>query len=113
MVEYFRVFGHVGFFFSHPSKAELWVQLTLRVLSEGYEFCVSDNGLGLPPPQQHMLELLYRTAPVRAAGIGVGLSVVKLLVEQSAGRLTMTSGEGQGSTLVAFLPRYDIDDFLT
>jgi signal transduction histidine kinase len=96
-----------------PSKGELWVQLTLRVLPEGYEFCVSDNGLGLPPPQQHMLELFYRAAPVRAAGLGVGLAVVKLLVEQSAGKLTMTAGEGQGSTLVAFLPRYDIDDFLT
>jgi hypothetical protein len=57
--------------------------------------------------------LFYRRAPVRAPGLGVGLSVVKLLVEQSAGKLTMTSGEGQGSTLVAFLPRYEIDDFLT
>ena len=44
--------------------------------------------------------------------MGVGLAVVKLLVEQSGGTLTVDSGEGQGSTFVAVLPRYDVDDYL-
>jgi signal transduction histidine kinase len=96
-----------------PAKAEAWVQLGLRVLPEGYEFRVVDNGVGLPPGErQQLFELFYRAAPARAAGLGVGLAVVKLLVEQSAGRLTMDSGEGQGTTVVAVLPRYDIHDFL-
>jgi len=97
-----------------PSKVEAWVQLGLRVSPEGYEFRVSDNGVGLPPGDgTQMFELFYRAAPVRAAGLGVGLAVVKLLVEQSGGTLTVDSGEGQGTTFVAVLPRYDVDDFLT
>jgi len=32
-----------------PDKVEAWVRLELRVSSEGYEFRVTDNGLGLPP----------------------------------------------------------------
>jgi signal transduction histidine kinase len=52
------------------------------------------------------------TSPARASGLGVGLAVVKLLVEQSGGELTVTSGLGQGTSLVATLPRYDVDDFL-
>src|SRR5207248_2311304 len=67
-----------------PDKAETWVQLGLRVSPEGYEFRVTDNGIGLPPgEQEQVFELFYRAAPVRAAGLGVGLAVVKLLVEQS------------------------------
>ena len=97
-----------------PDKAEAWVYLGLHVSPESYKFRVSDNGVGLPPSEyQQVFELFYRAAPARAAGLGVGLAVVKLLVEQSGGSLTVDSGEGQGTTFVAVLPRYDVDDYLT
>jgi len=94
-------------------KGEAWVSLALRVLPEGYELRLSDNGVGLPPERRaEASQLFYRAAPARAAGLGVGLAVVKLLVEQSGGALTFASGEGQGTTFVAVLPRYDVTDFL-
>jgi hypothetical protein len=97
-----------------PAKAEAWVRLELRVAPEGYEFRVSDNGVGMPESEhRQVFELFYRAAPARAAGLGVGLAVVKLLVEQSGGTLAVDSGEGQGTTFAAVLPRYDIDDYLT
>jgi signal transduction histidine kinase len=97
-----------------PQKAEAWVQVGLRLSPQGYEFRVSDNGVGLPPGDRaEKFELFYRAAPARAAGLGVGLAVVKLLVEQSEGTLTVDSGEGQGTTFVVVLPRYDVDDYLT
>jgi signal transduction histidine kinase len=97
-----------------PDKAESWVRLGLRESPQGYEFRVSDNGMGMPPgASDQVLELFYRAAPARAAGLGVGLAVVKLLVEQSGGTLTADSGEGQGSTFVAVLPRYAVADYLT
>ena len=70
-----------------PAKTGAWVRLGLRASEEGYELRVSDNGIGLP--------------------------VAKLLVEQSGGTLTVVSGEGQGTTFVAVLPRFDVDDYLT
>jgi signal transduction histidine kinase len=45
--------------------------------------------------------------------LGVGLSVVRLLVEQSGGTLTVQSEGGRGTDFVLTLPRYDIDDYLT
>jgi len=96
-----------------PSKSESWVTLVLREVPEGYEMRISDNGVGLPPDDgARVFELFYRAAPTRAAGLGVGLAVVKLLIQQSGGTLTVDSGEGQGTTFVAILPRYDVDDFL-
>ncbi len=96
-----------------PDKTESWVCLEVRAEPQGYELRLSDNGLGLPAGETHeVLELFYRAAPARAAGLGVGLAVVKLLVEKSGGRLTVDSGQGQGTTFVALLPRYDLADFL-
>ena len=97
-----------------PGKAESWVRLGLRASPNDYELRVSDNGIGLPREgRPEMFELFYRAAPIRAAGLSVGLAVVKLLVEQSGGTLSADSGEGQGTTFVAILPRYDVDDYLT
>ena len=41
----------------------------------------------------------------------MGLAVVKLLLEQSGGTLTVESVQGQGTSFLAILPRFDIDDF--
>ena len=96
-----------------PAKAEAWVFLGLRATEAEYEFRVSDNGVGLPARAGlQASELLSRAAPVRAAGIGVGLPVVRLLVEQSGGTLTVRSDEGRGTDFVLTLPRYDLADFL-
>jgi len=96
-----------------PGKERSWIEVALRETERSYEFRVSDNGLGLPQGRPtEVTELFYRAAPARAAGLGVGLAVVKLLVEQSTGTLTVDSGEGQGTTFVMTLPRYEIDDFL-
>jgi signal transduction histidine kinase len=97
-----------------PTKTESWVAVLLNETADGYEMKVSDNGVGLATGDRSaILELFYRAAPARGAGLGVGLAVVRMLVEQSGGSLTLDSGEGQGATFVAHLPRYGLTDFLT
>jgi signal transduction histidine kinase len=95
-------------------KGETRVTVAVSTAPDYYELRVSDNGLGMPAAEHvAMAELFYRSAPARAAGLGVGLAVVKLLVDQSGGTVTTHSGNGQGTTIIAELPRYDRDDFLT
>ena len=94
-------------------KAGSWVEVRLRQDAAGYELRVTDNGLGLAADaRDHLFELLYRAAPARRSGPGVGLAVAKLLVEQSGGTLTVDSGQGQGTTFTVFLPPYDLKDHL-
>lgn len=96
-----------------PDKVGSWVRVGFKVMAESNEFRVSDNGLGLElADRDRAFDLFYRAAPAREAGLGVGLAVVKLLVEQSGGTLTVESGPGQGTTFVVELPRYAMDDFL-
>ncbi len=99
--------------YAEADNGESRVTLGLRRSVDGYELRIADNGVGIASQAQiEMLELFHRAAPARAAGLGVGLAVVKLLIEQSGGTLTVESIEGQGSSFLAILPRYDINDFL-
>jgi signal transduction histidine kinase len=94
-------------------KGESRVGVDVRRIGCAYAFRVSDNGVGISTDRRiDMLELFHRAAPARAAGLGVGLAVVKLLIEQSGGTLSVESSEGQGTCVNATLPTFDVDDFL-
>jgi signal transduction histidine kinase len=95
------------------NKGECRVGLDIRRVGPAYEIRVSDNGRGIAAAEgPDVLDLLARASPARAAGLGVGLAVVKLLVEQSGGSLTVESSNGHGTCFVAILPRFDVDDFI-
>lgn len=81
--------------------------------SEGAEpqFCrlwVQDTGIGIPPEEQSRIwERFYRADdPLRAeaGGLGVGLTIVKSLVEAHDGRVWLDSPPGKGSTFTVLLP---------
>jgi signal transduction histidine kinase len=96
-----------------PTKGESRVGLDVCCLAGALEFRIFDNGVGISEDRRiDLLELMHRAAPARAAGLGVGLAVVKLLIEQSGGELTVESLEGQGTCFKATLPVFDVDDFL-
>ncbi|HZU36006.1 MAG TPA: sensor histidine kinase [Gemmataceae bacterium] len=96
-----------------PDKGEMWVRVGLCTRPPGYELRISDNGVHIDSGNRaDIFELLSRAAPVRAAGLGVGLAVVKLLVEESGGTLTVEPGGDADTASVVVLPRYGVDDYL-
>lgn len=68
-------------------------------------FWVHDNGLGLTPEDQEALFTPFtRLDQVRATGHGLGLSIVKRIVEKFDGRVGVESEPGQGSFFFFTLP---------
>jgi len=69
---------------------------------------VSDTGIGIPPEEQsHIWERFYRPVnplAVETSGLGVGLSIVKSLVEAHGGRVWLESTPSTGSTFTVLLP---------
>jgi signal transduction histidine kinase len=70
---------------------------------------VGDNGIGiapeLPPQIFTLFVQAYRSLDRSQGGLGIGLSVVKRLVEMHAGRIIARSdGVGRGSTFQIRLP---------
>jgi signal transduction histidine kinase len=69
---------------------------------------VSDTGLGIPKHDQpHLFQKFYRVdTPDRVGitGTGLGLYLIKMIVEKMHGRITFKSTTGKGSTFEVFLP---------
>ncbi|MBD2437435.1 cell wall metabolism sensor histidine kinase WalK [Nostoc sp. FACHB-110] len=69
---------------------------------------VSDQGYGIPLQHQaRIFERFYRVDEARTSstgGCGLGLSIVKTLVEGMAGNVTVRSRLGEGSTFTITLP---------
>ena len=105
--------------------ADPWVSVGLRTSArrdadpsagrrsgEGYELRLSDNGAWSAPGEERRTLALFYRAPVHEDGLGVGLAVVRMLVEQSGGTLVVRPREERGTDLVLTLPRYDLLDYL-
>jgi two-component system, OmpR family, sensor histidine kinase SenX3 len=69
---------------------------------------VEDHGLGIAPgDRDRIFEPFVRGEEAQARqirGSGLGLSLVRRIVEAHSGRISVTSTEGQGSTFVIALP---------
>ncbi len=68
-------------------------------------FWVRDNGLGLSEEQiGKLFEEFSRVEPTKADGHGLGLSIVKRIVEKLGGEVRVMSTPGEGSTFGFTLP---------
>jgi PAS domain S-box-containing protein len=69
---------------------------------------VRDQGFGIPPEaQERIFEKFFRLerdASSNVVGTGLGLSLVKEIVEQHGGKITVESASGVGSTFTILLP---------
>ena len=64
---------------------------------------VADSGIGIPPSDQaRMFEKFERGTP--RSGAGLGLSLVKSLIDLHGGAVTIDSAAGQGTTITCRLP---------
>lgn len=69
---------------------------------------ISDNGYGIPKGQQEKIfEKLFRADNVRqkdTEGTGLGMYIVKAIVESSGGKIWFESEENKGTTFHVYLP---------
>ena len=88
----------------HPPRLELGAA-ALQEPEAMVCFWVRDNGPGLTPDQQAQLFTRFtRLDPQRARGHGVGLSLVREIVNRLGGQVGVESQVGRGSTFSFTLP---------
>jgi signal transduction histidine kinase/ligand-binding sensor domain-containing protein/CheY-like chemotaxis protein len=82
------------------------VELSCRVDDDGEHFVlsVSDNGMGIKKEDQQRIFQPFVQASDNKPGTGIGLSIVKNIVDLHKGQLSVVSEVGQGSTFSISLP---------
>ncbi|MEH1863557.1 MAG: HAMP domain-containing sensor histidine kinase [Nostoc sp.] len=92
------------------SEADTPIVLKLNQLQDKAILEVCDRGYGIPLQQQaRIFERFYRVDESRShttGGCGLGLSIVKTLVEGMGGSVSVQSKLGEGSTFTISLPTY-------
>lgn len=90
---------------------EGWIGIRARQESDGVHVVISDRGIGIAPSdQERIFDPFYRAAAVVSAqiqGAGLGLSLVKRIVEAHGGRISVESAPGKGSAFSVTLPIAD------
>lgn len=88
------------------SQAPTGIRVRVRGRGSSVTIEVSDEGAGIPPEEQERIfERFYRAAgQTRAGGYGIGLFLVRDIMQAHGGRVEVDSEPGCGSTFRLVLP---------
>lgn len=91
------------------SKRGSMIRMVVTVTNTTLHFDVIDQGLGIPHTEFEKLFQEFGKTSVRPtegeSSSGIGLAVVKKIVEQHGGQVSMRSEVGKGSTFSFWIPR--------
>jgi signal transduction histidine kinase len=89
-----------------PSRGK--VEVTVKNIGDNLEIVVSDTGYGIPANQQDkVFTKLFRADNIQAMdteGTGLGLYIIKSVLDESGGKISFVSKENKGTTFTVVLP---------
>ncbi len=74
------------------------IEVTCKTKDDHYEFAVSDNGIGINAAYHQKIFKTFTKLESSSASSGVGLAIVKKVVELNQGKIWLESEEGKGTT---------------
>jgi signal transduction histidine kinase len=92
-----------GLKYAHPDRAPV-VQVRSTCTTGRVQLEVQDNGLGLTQEQQGKLFVMFQRLHTHVEGSGVGLYMVKRIVENAGGSIGVQSQPGTGTRFTITLP---------
>jgi len=91
------------------SRKPAHIRMTLEETPEDVIIQIVDQGIGIPfADQEHIFDRFYtvdKAHSQKMGGSGLGLSIVKTIIEKHFGTITVKSELGKGSTFTIHLPK--------
>jgi len=83
----------------HHPRQDGKIQISVQERESYYEFSVADDGKGIAPEYHDKVFAIFQTLEARdkSENTGIGLAIVKKIVENQGGQIKLTSQEGQGA----------------
>lgn len=83
------------------------IQIGCRDAGQAWEISVRDNGIGIAPEHFERIFAVFQRLHSREeyAGTGIGLAIVKKIVERHSGHIRVHSTPGHGAQFVCTLPK--------
>lgn len=84
------------------------IEISAKDMGTYYEFSVADDGPGIEPKYHEKIFQIFQTLNARdkVESTGVGLSLVKKIVEEQGGEIILKSDAGQGAIFHFTWPKY-------
>lgn len=82
------------------------ISISAKRVDIGWEFNISDNGIGIPPEQKDKIFEIFQRLHARDEyeGVGIGLAHCKKIVELHNGKIWVESAPEKGSSFYFFIP---------
>jgi len=95
----------------HHDRPDGHVEISCRDQAGQFEFVVADDGPGIPDEFHERIFRMFQTLQPRdqVEGSGVGLALVKKLVESEGGRISIDATQGRGATFRFTWPMVQTD----
>ena len=96
------------------NRPEGSVEVQLQQEDKYVKICVTDTGIGIPTIEQpRIFERFYRVEKSRSkneGGTGIGLALVKRVLEAHQSKIALQSKEGVGTRVCFLLPADNIEE---
>jgi PAS domain S-box-containing protein len=103
-----QVFANlIGNAFKHHDKSNGFIRISCQEQGDFYEFTLVDDGPGIPQEQHDRVFIIFQsTNPQKNPdSTGIGLSIVKKIVEAVGGQIWLESELGKGTTFYFTWPK--------
>lgn len=84
------------------------IEITLKVEEDKMKIVIADNGIGIPKEQQKdIFKRFFRAENAKSLdpeGSGLGLFIVRTIIQKHGGEMSFESEEGKGTTFFLTLP---------
>lgn len=102
----FQIFSHIiqNAIEYHPNPSQGVINIEVKYSENHFEVNISDNGAGIAPRYHDKIFKLFQLLHKNGKGKGIGLPIVKKMLEPIRGKISVESEEGQGATFKVILP---------